>query len=78
MSDIKDYFGMALWYAWGRMDSGEYRGQDLDLDAFEFGSIVEERRKEFVSNDKIVSFKAIQEQWTDYVKSKRRESQEQS
>lgn len=67
--DAEEFRGMALWYAWGRMDSGEYRGKDLALDAFEFAALVKASRIAFAKGETNF-FESIQGQWAKYVESK--------
>lgn len=63
-------FGQALWYAWGRLDSGEYRGRKFKnpLDAFEFASRVRKATREFELEETHVN-ESIQGQWDKYVAS---------
>lgn len=70
MADADNYYGMALWYAWGRLDGREYAPTfKAKLDAFEFASEVKQRRVEF-TDGKTVSFESIQGQWQRYIESK--------
>lgn len=62
--DAEQYYGMALWYAWGRIDSGQYQG--FPLDAFRFAYIVKQKRLTFLKGNTGM-FESIQGQWEDFV-----------
>jgi len=61
-------FGQALWYAWGRLDSGQY-GKGQGLDAFEFANIVKTATLSFELQETYVN-ESIQGQWGKYVAEK--------
>ena len=57
-------FGQALWYAWGRIDSGQYQG--FPLDAFKFAQIVKTQQRLF-ETEKTHFNESIQGQWEKFV-----------
>jgi hypothetical protein len=68
-TDANEFYRMALWYAFGRLDSGEYAGKGLSLDAFEFADSVRAVRLAWCASTQGM-FESIQGQWSDYVAGK--------
>lgn len=65
--DANNFYGMALWYGWGRLDSGTYMAPiRARLDAMKFAAWVKDKRREFLA-EKVVSFESIQGLWERWV-----------
>lgn len=58
-------YGQALWYAWGRIDSGEYKG--FSLDAFRFAESVKANTLRFELEDTHF-LESIQTEWERFAK----------
>jgi len=65
-ADADRYYGMALWYAWGRKDSGEFDTSDVSIDAFAFAESVKKKRLAFV-REQTHMFESIQGLFENFV-----------
>lgn len=61
-------YSQGLWYAWGRMDSGQYRDKNK-LEVFEFAKRVAQSKLAF-ELEKTYLDESIQGQWDKYVAEK--------
>ena len=57
-------YGQALWYAWGRIDSGQYQG--FPLNAFAFAESVKQESLTF-AREQTFHLQSIQDAWARYV-----------